>query len=198
MGGKFDPIALVDDDPGRIGHDVLGVSVFSADAALARLRDQGIRDAFVGVGGTGDSEPRRRVFERLVKAGFELPPIVHPGATVSSSARVGIGAQILAAAIVNVEAEIGDGAIVNTGAIVEHDSWVGAHAHIAPGARLGGLVRVGPGANVGIGAVVIEGIEIGVGAFVAAGAVVVRDVEGGARVAGVPARLLEPRAAGRP
>ena len=193
--GRFDVTALVDDDRARGGIAVLGVPVLADSVALERLRGEGIRHAFVGVGGTRDSGPRRRVFERLHDAGFELPEIVHRTASVAPWARLDRGAQVLAAAVVSAEAEIGEGAIVNTGAIVEHDCRIGDHAHIAPGARLAGLVAVGAGAHVGIGAVVIEGVRIGTGALVAAGAVVVRDVGDGARVAGVPARLLAPSAA---
>jgi UDP-perosamine 4-acetyltransferase len=187
---KFEATALIDDDPDRAGGDILGVPVFGEAEALARFRSEGIRHAFVGVGGTLDSVPRQRVFERLREAEFELPAIVHREAIVSPWARIGIGAQILAGAVVNADAEIGDGVIVNTGAIVEHDCRIGAHAHIAPGARLAGLVTVGSGAHVGIGAVVIERISIGAGALVAAGAVVVSEVSERVRVAGVPAREI--------
>jgi UDP-perosamine 4-acetyltransferase len=188
--GSFEAVALVDDDPRRLERELLGIPVDSNPDALDRLQRKGVRHAFVGVGGTSDALARQRVFERLRDAGFELPPILHANAVVSSLARVGDGAQILACAVVNVHADIGQGAIVNTGAIVEHDCRVGHHAHVAPGARLAGLVTVGEGAHVGIGAVVIEGVRLGGGAFVAAGAVVVRDVEEGVRVAGVPAREM--------
>jgi sugar O-acyltransferase (sialic acid O-acetyltransferase NeuD family) len=187
----FEVTTLVDDDPSRGGSDVLGVPVVCESDALARLRSEGIRHAFVGVAGTQDSGPRRSIFERLREAEFELPQIVHRAAIVSSWARLGGGVQVLAGAIVNADTEIGDGVIVNTGAIVEHDCRVGAHVHVAPGVRLAGLVTVDEGAHVGIGAVVIEGIRIGKDALVAAGAVVVRDVPDGARVAGVPARDIE-------
>lgn len=189
-GERFQAVALVDDDPSRAGGSVVGVAVHD-HVAMARFRAEGVRHAFVGVGGTRDSGPRRRAFGRLRDAGFELPEIVHPAASVSEWARLGTGAQVLAAAVVSAEAEIGDGAIVNTGAIVEHDCRIGEHTHVAPGARLAGLVSVGADAHVGIGAVVIEGVRIGAGALVAAGAVVVRDVGDGERVAGVPARPLE-------
>ena len=191
--GRFDVTALVDDDRARAGIAVLGVPVLADSVALERLRGEGIRHAFVGVGGTRDSGPRRRVFERLGGAGFELPEIVHRTASVSPWARLGRGAQVLAAAVVSPEAEIGEGAIVNTGAIVEHDCRIGPHAHVAPGARLAGLVTIGRGTHVGIGAVVIEGVSIGAEALVGAGAVVLRDVAAGERVAGVPARPLDAR-----
>lgn len=189
--GGFRVAALVDDDPGRNGETLLGFPISPADE-LERLRAEGVAYAFAGVGGIGDSSGRRRVFERLLAAGFELPPILHAAAVVSPWARLGRGTQVLAGAIVNAGAEVGDDVIVNTGAIVEHDCRIGAHAHVAPGARLAGLAAVGEGAHVGIGAIVIESVRIGDGALVAAGAVVVRDVPAGARVAGVPAREMRP------
>jgi acetyltransferase-like isoleucine patch superfamily enzyme len=49
------------------------------------------------------------------------------------------------------------------------------------------------GASLGSGAIVLGGIRIGAGAIVGAGAVVTRDVEPGATVAGTPARVLSGR-----
>ena len=187
---RFEVSALVDDDPARAGHELLGVPIVGLEE-LARFRSSGIEHAFTGVGGVGASEGRRAAFERLLAEGFELPPIVHASASVSPWARLGRGVQVLAAAVVNAEANLGDGAIVNTGAIVEHDCHVGAHAHVAPGARLAGLVSVGAGAHVGIGAVLIEAVQVGEDALVGAGAVVLRDVPADSRVAGVPARTLD-------
>ncbi len=182
--GAFEVVALVDDDPTLAGTVLLGVRI------TTDLTGLGASHAFLGVGGIGDPGPRRRVCERLLAEGFELPPIVHGAAAVSPWATLGRGAQILAAAVVNADAELGDGVLVNTGAVVEHDCVLGDYAHVAPGATLGGGAVVGAGAHVGMGAVIIEGVTVGEGAFVAAGAIVVADVPAGARVAGVPARTI--------
>jgi UDP-perosamine 4-acetyltransferase len=187
--GRFEVAAIVDDDPTKAGSELFGARIVSSEE-LEELRANGITHAFAGVGGIGDSSGRRGIFERLVRAGFELPAIIHASAVVSPWATLGRGVQVFAAAVVNAGAEIGDGAIVNTGAIVEHDCRVGAHAHVAPGVCLAGLASVGESAHVGIGAIVIEGVRIGPGALVGAGAVVIRDVPEGTRVAGVPARPL--------
>jgi acetyltransferase-like isoleucine patch superfamily enzyme len=50
------------------------------------------------------------------------------------------------------------------------------------------------GASIGSGAVVMAGVRIGADALIGAGAVVTQDVKPGETVAGVPARLLAPRA----
>jgi acetyltransferase-like isoleucine patch superfamily enzyme len=55
-------------------------------------------------------------------------------------------------------------------------------------------VTVKAGASIGSGALIFGGITIGEGAMIGAGAVVRQDVPAGATVAGVPARLVRPRA----
>ena len=55
-------------------------------------------------------------------------------------------------------------------------------------------VTVKRGASIGSGALIFGGITIGEGAMIGAGAVVLKDVAPGATVAGVPARLIRPRA----
>lgn len=58
-------------------------------------------------------------------------------------------------------------------------------------------VTIGDGARIGLGASVLRGVSVGAGAIVEPRAVVTRDVPAGARVGGVPARMLAPDAAPR-
>jgi acetyltransferase-like isoleucine patch superfamily enzyme len=55
--------------------------------------------------------------------------------------------------------------------------------------------KIGRDVWIGANAVILGGVTIGDGAVVAAGAVVNRDVEAGAIVAGVPARFIRKRQA---
>ena len=83
--------------------------------------------------------------------------LVHPTASVASSALIGMGTVIMAGAVVQARASIGMHCIINTGATVDHDCVLEDFVHIAPGASLCGNVRVGEGALVGVGV----GIEPG-------------------------------------
>lgn len=169
------------------GVAVAGVVDAADDNALLQRRAESI--ALVnGVGGVGDTAPRRQVFEKFKQRGFRFLTVRHPAAVVAGDALLGEGVQIMAGAVVQPGASIGANTIVNTRAVVDHDCRVGAHCHIATGATLASTVTVGDGAHIGAGATVIQLVKIGAGALIGAGAAVIRDVPSGARALGVPAQ----------
>lgn len=145
------------------------------------------RDAKALALAIGDNRSRLHVARAVGLDRF--PPLVHPSAVVSPSARIGPGTVVLPVAVVNAAAVVGHAVIVNTGAIVEHDCYVGDGAHISPRAVLAGGVSVGERSWIGAGAVVLPGLRVGSDVVVGAGAVVTRNVPDGATVAGIPARL---------
>jgi sugar O-acyltransferase (sialic acid O-acetyltransferase NeuD family) len=144
-------------------------------------------DFVVAVQGPG----RRRVCEQILAAGGQLPPLVHPVASISPSAALSAGVIVSAGAVVQQHARIGRFTVLNTACSIDHDNVVGESCSIAPGAHTAGGVVIGDACFIGLGALIINRVTIGRAATVGAGAVVVRDVPEGVTVVGNPARILE-------
>lgn len=159
----------------------LGVPALGNDSVLAGIN----RDTHLlanGIGSTGKTETRQRIFDTNSSHGWRFVTLLHPTAVVGADCELGEGAQIMAGAVLQCGVRVGRNAIVNTSASVDHDCRLGDHVHVAPGAILSGTVTVGARSHLGAGAVVIQGISIGEDVIVSAGAIVTRPVASGTRV----------------
>jgi sugar O-acyltransferase (sialic acid O-acetyltransferase NeuD family) len=139
----------------------------------------------------GNSALRLKAERRLteLRPNLIFSTLVHPGAWIGRSVRLGPGSIVLGPASVTARVEIGAQVLVNPGCTIAHDCRVDAFASLSPGVSLAGGVIVAEGAFIGTGAVVIPLKRVGAWSTVAAGAVVVQNVSDGATVRGVPARL---------
>lgn len=186
--GEFEPVFLLDNDPGLEGKEVMGIRVMGDDSRLSQLRGEGIRHFFVGVGTVRDGSPRQRLYELAHSCGLQGIRIQHPSAIVSTSAVIGDGCCLMPGCVIGTGVMLGNNVIVNSGAVIDHDCIVEDHAHIATGACLASTVRVGMCAHVGVGASIRQCVNIGEFAVVGAGAAVIRDVAAHDVVTGVPAK----------
>jgi sugar O-acyltransferase (sialic acid O-acetyltransferase NeuD family) len=135
----------------------------------------------------GDNRTRARVFDQCVALGLNPVSVIHPSATISKYAEIGLGCVVFAGAVINVGAKIGQCAIVNTGATIDHDCVIGCSVHVSPGAHLAGEVSVGDFSWIGIGASVKQCLTITNDVVVGAGACVVSDISDSGIYVGVPA-----------
>jgi len=164
------------DDGVPAGEIIMGLPVLGGKQALPGLATQGILMAVNAVGGIGNLNVRRGVFQGLIEAGFHFPVVAHPSAVVEPSASLSAGSQVFPLAYVGSQVQVGFGTIVNTGAIVSHECVLGELVNISPGAILAGGVKVGSEALIGMGATVNLQVTIGAGARVGNGATVKADV----------------------
>ena len=99
---------------------------------------------------------RKKLTERVIKAGGKLATIISPLSYVSKTARIGKGSIIMHHALVNSDAEIGENSIVNTKALIEHGVRIGDFCHISTGAIVNGDSKVGKNSFIGSGSVVVH------------------------------------------
>lgn len=174
--GQYQVVAVLDDDPAQENRTILGYPVSGGGELLDKLRSQGIGIAANGVGGIINLAVRRKIFERILAAGFTIPAIIHPRATIEASAKVADGVQVFANAYIGTDVVLERMCMVNTGAIVSHDCEIGEMTHIAPGAMLAGGVRIGKNVLLGMGVTTAIGISIGEGCRIGNGAILLADV----------------------
>ncbi|HEY2055916.1 MAG TPA: acetyltransferase [Solirubrobacterales bacterium] len=180
-------VGLLDDWPENADRMIGGLAVIGGSGDLAELARGGLDGVVLGFGA---AVGRGRILAAIEAAGLALPTLVHPTAFVAGSATLGNGTQVMPQASVGPNVRVGRGVLVNTGATLDHDVEVADASVIDPGAVLTGRVQIGSEVEIGSGAVLIPDSVVGDGATVGAGAVVVRPVEAGVTVVGVPARPL--------
>ena len=186
--GRWEHVAFVDDGI-PAGSKVLGCPVVGSVGQLNDLRAD-YRECVIAI---GDNGRRWQLMQMALKAGFDMPAIIHPHAQISLSASIGAGTVVMAGAVIQAESRLGLGVIVNTSASVDHDCEVDDATHICPGVHLGGGVRIGRKCWIGIGSTVREGVQIGANAVIGAAAGVLNDIPGGVTAVGLPARVRPAR-----
>lgn len=174
----------------KIGSYVYGIKVIGEDNELYYYKKQGLKYAFITVGGIGDNSLRKSLYFKVKKIGLSLPTIIDPTAIISPTAEIGEGTFVGKGVIVNTDTLVGVNCIINTGVIIDHDGKIGNHVHIAPGSTLSGGVIIGEGSHIGTNSTIIQNINIGKDTLIGAGSVVVKDIGDNRKAFGNPCRVV--------
>lgn len=189
---QFSAIGIIDKKE-NVGRELLGIPIIGCDDDLPQLYSAGYNYAFVSIGSIGNSDIRRRLFNKLNEIGFIVPNIIDPSATVSRHLKMETGIYVGKKAVINAGSMIHKGAIINTGAIIEHDCNVGEFAHIAPGSVLSGGVIIGNNTHIGANCVIKQQLKIGADSIIGMGSVVLKDIEDNVIAYGNPCKVVRTR-----
>lgn len=186
-------IALFDNNHHALSV-IPGVPIFKGEDGFLRWIDDYAEkkiqvSGLVAIGGDRGQE-RLNIQSLFRENGLLIPVLRHPSSTVSPSALLGEGTQILAHANVAADSTLGNACIVNHRASVDHECTIGSGVHLAPGAVLCGCVKIEKNVFIGAGAVVLPRILIGENSVIGAGAIVTKNVAAGSTLIGNPAMAI--------
>ena len=187
----FEVAAFVDD--GCKESSVNGVPVLGGVSKLLELASSN-KEIIQVVFALGTPETARQIHEKLHSspafANLAFPSLIHPSASVSRHAKVGIGAIVFPHSVIGPNAVIGNFCFLNTSAVLSHDAHLGDFCRLHGGSRVLGWTQVGDSVSVGSQAVVRDRLTIGNNVEIGCGTTLVSDMGSNLVVAGNPGRVL--------
>lgn len=138
--------------------------------------------------GIGNPIVRRDLNDQFTGWGGHLCSSIASFSSISKSACLGEGLNIMPGAVILGDAIIGTGSIIHSHVSVHHDCKIGLYCELSPGCRILGNVTIGDFTRIGSNAILLPGVTIGEKAIIGAGSVVTKDIPDGVLVKGVPGR----------
>ena len=183
----MDVIGFAVDDP-SLGRQIAGFPVVcGVRDAWAKYRDSDVEFIF-GLYRPDVIPERLRLLQELGIPVARFANFVHPFAYLSASVSLGHGNVILSHASLQHGVSLGNYNIINSHVVIEHDTNFQDGSFVAASACIGAHVRVGTGVFIGLSTTVREGVTIEDSAFVGMSSGVVKSVNEGEIVYGVPAK----------
>jgi sugar O-acyltransferase (sialic acid O-acetyltransferase NeuD family) len=144
--------------------------------------------------GIGNPLLRKKLYDKFQTLGGQLISTISPNTSIGNyDVEIALGANILPGAVLSNSVKIGLGAIVYYNAIITHDCVIGDFVEISPSANVLGGVFVDNYTQLGANCTVLPNIKIGKNVVVGAGSVVTKDVPDNCVAVGVPAKIIKER-----
>jgi len=140
----------------------------------------------------GDPRARLRIAHDLRAKGARFPILCHPTVVIGDGCRIGEGCVLCPGAIITANVQLGEFVIVNAHASIGHDARIGNGCTLSGHCDVTGYASLDEGVFLGSHASVLPRARVGAYAKVGAGSVVLKSVNPGATVMGVPAKQILP------
>jgi sugar O-acyltransferase (sialic acid O-acetyltransferase NeuD family) len=181
----FELIGFVDDTPEKQGEQN-GYTVFGREA-FAQHPDAKV----LAVPGSPVSYTKRKqIIDGLGITADRFATIVHPMASVSSRAKLGINTLIMSGVVITSNAIIGDHVCVLPNSVIHHDTVIMDYTLVGSNVTVAGHSVIGKECYIGSGSSIINGITIGNRTLVGMGSNVIRAVADNMKIAGNPAKVI--------
>lgn len=139
----------------------------------------------------GEPVYREKLFREVKERGYPLATIVHPGASVAASAKLGEGVVVQEFAGVGPDTSLADNAFIQPFAVVGHDSTVGRSSVCSTYAGVMGNCHIGDRTYLGVHVAVREKTNVGSDSIIGMGSMVQRDIPDNVIAMGNPARPMK-------
>jgi len=188
FGYKIKVIGFAIDDP-SLGCEIAGYPVLCRiNDAWSRYKDTDVEFIFA-------LYRPDVMFERLnILYKLGIPPLrftnfIHPSVYLSPSVSLGYGNVILSHSSLQSNVSLGNYNIINSNVMIEHETNIHDGSFVAACSCIGARVQVGTGAFIGLNSTIREDVTISDYSFVGMAAGVLRSVDHGDIVYGLPARI---------
>jgi sugar O-acyltransferase (sialic acid O-acetyltransferase NeuD family) len=182
---KYNVVGFLDDDKDKIGSQFYGLSVLGNVDHVHSLK--GRFSVAIGIASPG---AKRKIFQKLKGSDLLFPSFIAENAWLSKKVTVGEGVILYPGVSINYETIVEDFVIMNMNCAIGHNCHIARYSVLAPGVNLAGFTQIEEGVDVGIGVSTRQNIVVGANAVIGGQSMLIKNVEPGSKIAGVPGREI--------
>ena len=183
----YECVGFLDDNQALWGNHLHGVKVLGPLVYAKELNDC----YFVnGIGAPSNFWRKESVISKTDLPLERFETIIHPSASVSKMARIGMGTVVFQNVTITSNVKIGNHVIALPNTVISHDDTIGDYTCIAGGVCISGGVTIGHSSYMGTNSSVIGNVEIGDYCLIGMGSVVLTGVPRNSVFVDNPARFL--------
>jgi sugar O-acyltransferase (sialic acid O-acetyltransferase NeuD family) len=183
---QFELIAFADDTLQKHGISDYGIPVSSRDIIQKYPEAQ-----VLAVPGSSTSyKSRKQLIASLQLSENRFAKLIHPSASISNYATVGLNTLVMAGVVISNKARLGNHLCILPNSVIHHDVSIRDYTLIGSSVVIAGYTDIGENCYIGSGSSIINSIQIGEGTLIGMGSNVIRSVESHSVIAGNPARHL--------
>jgi sugar O-acyltransferase (sialic acid O-acetyltransferase NeuD family) len=185
--GDYNVLGFLDDDVKKHGKTVYGNKVLGTISDISKYIDSTVHVVIA----ISAPKAKASVVKRLEKYAIDYPSFIFKNVWLSKNVSLGKGVILYPGVSINYETTIGDFVIMNMNCAIGHNATISNFCTLAPGVNLAGFTFLDEGVDVGIGVSTRQNIKVGKNATIGGQSMIVKDVNEGALVKGIPGKEVQ-------